>query len=347
MASGEKIIEVSKAAGFASLFGHISKGAGDTLNLPEGAVNIGGNGLGYLLEPAVDWSPLTNNDGSFAALAMGDDVYIYAVQDASGIAQWVASKNSTVPTGYTAGNSRKIGGFHYGRVRPTANRYDATYAPATQIVPNSCWDLRHRPTCDPTGMVEVIPGKLWVDIYLNSEGSGTWPDNIPVSRYGATPIKDDVYARSDFHLLARNAGKQLPTVEQFKAYAQGCLQGNDANNDAAWSATTNTGPTTTGAVAKAVSMFNVVDAAGNLWDWIDNHYDRGGTWVYDKTVVDVGKDAAFARGEVYHAAWRCFLGGGSFGNGVRAGAGCLGSDASPWSAIGDVGLRGVCGALGA
>ena len=347
MASGDKIIEVSKAAGFVSLFGHISKGTGDTLNLPEGAVNIGGNSFGYLLEPAVDWDPVANNDGSFASLALGDDVCIYAVRDASGIAQWVASKNSTVPTGYTAGTSRKLGGFHFGRVREKADRYDAAITPATQIVPNSCWDLRHRPTCDPTGMVEVIPGKLWVDIYLNSEGSGTWPDNIPVSRYGATPIKDDVYARSDFHLLAANAGKQLPTVEQFKAYAQGCLQGNDANNDAAWSATSNTGPTTTGAVAKAVSMFNVVDAAGNLWDWIDNHHDLGGTFAYDKAVVDVGKDAAFARGEVHHAVWRCFFGGGDFDYGVRAGAGCLYSNAHPWYAIGSVGLRGVCGALGA
>ena len=357
MASGDKFIIPAMAAGFSSLFGTINKGAGDTLNLPEGMVNIGGNGKGYLLAPQTDWDPLAagNNDGSFAALALGDDIYIYAVQAASGTAQWLASANSTVPTGYTSSDSRKIGGFHYGRVRPVANRYDAAYAPAVQIVPNSCWDLQHRPTCDPTGMVEVVPSKLWVDIYLSSEGAGVWPENAPVSAYNAAPIKDDIYARIDFHLLARNAGKRLPTVEEFLTYAEGAPQGNDGNNDTAWSATTNSGPTTTGAVAKAVSMFNVVDAAGNLWEWLDDHYDLGleNRTGWDKSIVDVGKDAAFARGEmrsyVYGASdassWRSFLGGGPFDDGAHCGSRCLNSNANPWNANGNVGLRCVCDAL--
>jgi hypothetical protein len=355
MAAGDKIVIPAQAAGFISLFGHIQKGSGNTLNLPEGMVNIGGNANGYLLAATPNWDPVLNSDGSFSSLALGDDVYIYAVQDASGIAQWVASKNSTFPTGYAAASSRKLGGFHYGRVRPVANRYDTAYAPAVQIVPNSVWDLQHRPTCDPTGMVEVIPGRLWVDIYLNSEGSGTWPENIPVSRYGAVPIKDDIYARTDFRLLARNAGKRLPSAEEFLTYAEGAPQGNDGNNDTAWSATTNTGPTNTGAVAKAVSMFNVVDAAGNLWEWLDDHYDLGleNRTGWDKSIVDVGKDAAFARGEmrsyVYGASdaasWRCFVGGGPFVHGVRCGSRCLYSHAIPWDANGHVGLRCVCDAL--
>ncbi|PWG62872.1 phage major tropism determinant [Spiribacter halobius] len=347
MASGDRIILPAQAAGFIALMGHIEKGTGDTLNLPEGMANIGGNSQGYVLAPQTDWDPLGagNNDGTFDALALGDDIYIYAVTDPSGTAQWLASKNSTVPSGYTAGTSRKIGGFHYGRVRPVAERYDSAYSPATQIVPNSVWDLQHRPKCDPSGMVEVVPGRLWVDIYLNSEGSGTWPENVPVSQYGATLIKDDVYARVDFHVLARNAGKRLPTVEEFLTYAVGAPQGADANNDTAWSDTSNTGPTTAGGVAKAVSMFNVVDAVGNLWDWLDNQIDLGGTFAWDRTVVDVGQDSAFARGEVYHAGWRCFLGGGNFGEGVHAGARCLFLPANPWGANGGVGLRCVCDAL--
>lgn len=348
---------VGQPAGSVWLMGQMSKGAGDTLNLPEGQANIGGNGLGYLLSAETDWDPTlaANQDGGVGALALGDNVYIYAVQQASGIAKWIASKNSSVPTGYTSANSRKIGGFHYGRVRPVANRYDTAYAPAVQIVPNSVWDLQHRPTCDPTGMVEVVPGKLWVDIYLASEGSGTWPENIPVSRYGVPPIKDDIYARSDFHLLARNAGKRLPTVEEFLTYAEGAPQGNDGNNDTAWSATTNTGPSNTGTVAKAVSMFNVVDAAGNLCEWLDDHYDLGlesrNAWTAD--IVDVGKDAAFARGQAYTyvygasdtSSWRGFVGGGQFDDGVRCGSRRLGSDAHPWDAHGVVGLRCVCDAL--
>ena len=347
----------AQGAGHFELMGSIEASGAMRLDFPEGILNIGGNGKGYVLEAVTDWDPtaVANQDGSLDALALGDDVYLYAVQSDDGRAGLIASTNITVPGGYTSANSRKIGGFHYGRVRPVANRYDTAYAPAVQIVPNSVWDLQHRPTCDPTGMVEVVPGKLWVDIYLASEGSGTWPENIPVSRYGVPPIKDDIYARVDFHLLARNAGKRLPSAEEFLTYAEGAPQGNDGNNDTAWSATTNTGPTNTGAVAKAVSMFNVVDAAGNLWEWLDDHYDLGleNRTGWDKSIVDVGKDAAFARGEVrsyiYGASdtssWRSFLGGGQFGNGVFCGSRCLNSDASPWIAHGDVGLRCVCDAL--
>ena len=338
---------VGQPAGSVWLMGQIEKGTGDTLNLPEGQINIGGNGLGYLLTAQTDWDPVLadNQDGTITALALGDNVYIYAVQQASGIAKWVASYNSTVPSGYTTANSRKVGGFHYGYVRPIANRYDTAFVPTAQIVPNSCWDLQHRPTCDPTGMVEVIPGSLWVDIYLNSEGSGVWPENIPVSAYGATPIKDDIYSRSDFHQLIANAGKRLPTVEEFLRYAEGAPAGLDASNDQAWTATTNTGPTTTGAVAKAVSQYNVVDPVGNLWDLLDNHHDLGGTFAWDSTVVDVGQDSAIARGSVYHAAWRAAVGGGNWANGVLAGARCLYLNAYPWTANGNVGLRGACDAL--
>ncbi|SFT73629.1 hypothetical protein [Halomonas saccharevitans] len=334
-------------AGHFEMMGSIVASGAMRLDVPEGVLNIGGNGKGYVLPPLVDWDPtaVANQDGSLDSLTLGDDVYLYAVQGADGRAGLVASTNITVPGGYTSETSRKIGGFHYGRVRTIAQRYDTAITPATQIVPNSVWDLSHRPTCDPTGMVEVVPGRLWVDIYLNSEGSGTWPENIPVSRFGVQPIKDDIYSRSDFHLLVRNAGKRLPTVEEFLTYAEGAPQGNDGNNDLAWSATGNSGPTTTGAVAKAVSMFNVVDAAGNLWDWLDNHHDLGGTYNWTTSVVNVGKDSSIPRGQVYHAAWRCFVGGGNFGNGVRCGARCLYSHAHPWSASGSNGFRGACDAL--
>ena len=188
MAAGDKIVIPAQAAGFVSLFGYMGKGTGDTLDLPEGMVNIGGNSLGYLLAAQTDWDPVANSDGSFAGLALGDDAYIYAVADASGTAQWVASKNSTVPDGETADTSRKIGGFHYGRVRELADAFSVGASLAVQIVPNSVWDLNHRPTCTPTGMVEVIPGKLWVDIYLASEDGAAWPDTVPLSRFDATPL---------------------------------------------------------------------------------------------------------------------------------------------------------------
>ncbi|OXS13994.1 hypothetical protein CGX12_16565 [Zobellella denitrificans] len=350
-------IQPAAAAGFASLLGRIRAGVGDTLDLPEGQINIGGNGKGYLLPPAASWDPLApiNNDGTVSALTLGNNWYIYAVADPSGIARWLASLNATYPDGYHDGNSRKVGGCHIGRIRGVANRYDNAYVPVVGIVPNSCWDLQHRSKADPTGMAEVIPGALWADIYLNSEGPGTWPENIPVSAYGQMPIRDDIYSRSDFHQLARNAGKRLPTVEEWLVLAEGAPQGADGNNDTAWSRTTNTGPTTTGTVAKSVSQLNLVDTVGNLREWIDSHYDYGysttGYWL--ASAVNVGKDAAIPRGQLYSYAsgasgtpgWRAWVGGGSWDGGARCGSRCLSSDAYPWHAIGGVGLRCVSDAL--
>jgi hypothetical protein len=335
------------AAAFWQIMGQIAAASASTLNIPEGLVNIGGNGCGYILNERADWDPTSadNQDGTLDSLALGDNVSLYAIPGSDGRAGVISSLNSTYPDGYSSLTSRKIGGYHYGRVREVADRYDTSVTLATQIVPNSVWDLSHRPTCSPVGMAEIIPGAVWVDIYHNSEGSGIWPQNVPVSAYGVTPITDDVYARTDFGLLAGNAGKRLPTVSEFCVYADGAPQGSDSANTAAWAATTNTGPTTTGAVAQAVSTLNIIDAAGNLWDWLDDQHDLGDTYAWSTSVVDVGKDAAYYRGAVYHAGWRAFVGGGTWCDGAHCGARCLFSNAGPWDASGHVGLRCACGAL--
>mgnify|MGYP001770677065 CR=1 FL=1 len=340
MESGERISMPAMAAGFASLLGQIAKGAGDTVNVPEGMINIGGNGRGYLLQAVANWNPLTNNDGTFSSLSLGDDICIYAAQSATGVSDLIASKNTTFPDGYTADNTRKIGGFHVGRVRPFSERYNASYVPAVGIVPNSVWDLHHRPVCDPSGFAEMPDGR-WISIYQLSEGSGTGAGVVPVSRYGATPIKDDIYARKDFPNLLQNAGMYAPDVQLFRCYAQGAPQGSDTNNDTAWSATSNSGPTTTGAVAKAVSQFNIVDAVGNLWDYLSTEYNTGTAWNWDRSVVNTGIDASHPRGEVYHDNWRSALGGGRFDHGARDGAECVNWINFPWNSSGSVGVRGV------
>src|SRR5690606_39970691 len=72
-------------------------------------------------------------------------------------------------------------------------------------------------------------------------------------------------------------GKRLPTLAEFFVYADGAPQGNNNNNNTAWSATGNSGPRTTGGVLKAVSCTGVRDAVGNLWDLCADHYDVGST----------------------------------------------------------------------
>jgi len=339
MATGDKIIIPAQAAGFASFLGHLEKGTGDTVHTPEGMLNIGGNGLGFLLDPRTNWDPVANNDGSFSSLAIGDDIYIYAVRDYSGLATLVASKNSAVPDGATANESRKIGGFHYGKVRPLADAYNAAAVLPTQIIPNSCWDLRKRPTCDPSGMVEIIPGKLWSDIYLASEDGTAWPDTVPLSVYNATPLTGtEGYSRMDYIRLARNAGKRLPDYPESLALAYGVPQG--ATGAAA---RINTGDHS-GYGFECVSCLNVDQPSGNLWQPTSHYYDRstGTTWYDD---LNTGKDAANDHGQWYGGQFRMALFGGHWSYAAEAGARCVNLSNHPWNVYSTVGIRAVCDSL--
>lgn len=345
MSKGDKFIIPAMAAGFFSMKGQISI-TGNSVSIPEGMVNIGGNMFGYLIAAAViDPFAAINRDNSYSSLTLGDDIYIYACQHASGVAKIVCSKNSTSPAEYNTTNSRKIGGFHVGRTRPMSARYDATYLPVTSIVPNSVWDLQHRPRCEPTGMVEISPGGLWVDIYLSSVVSGSWPDVVFGSRFGVQPVRSTGgYSELDLGQGILNAGKRLPDVEEFVRYAYGAPQGADGNNNTAWTAATNTSPTTNGSVQRAVSCSNVIDAVGNLWERLNGHFDLGSSnnvFVWDAAVVNSGQDAVISRGQVNHCAWRSWLGGGGWLDGARAGARTISSSSLPWGAGGSIGVRGV------
>jgi hypothetical protein len=351
MASGDITIVPAQAAGFFSFQGSIAKNSGgDLLDIPAGMLNIGGNGKGYLMAAVTGFNPylLANRDASFSAVALGDDIYVYGCQQATGYVKLICSKNATAPTGYTAANSRKIGGFHVGRTRPIAQRFVAAYAPLAGIVPGSVWDLGHRPKCSPEGMNEFQPG-LWGSIYLLSVISGAWPNVVFGSRYNVSPVRSTGgYNELDLHRGIHASGMREPSFEEWLMMADGAPQGLDATNDTAWSATSNTGPCNTGALQKSVSCANFVDCVGNLWEHLNYHFDIGnGTnaYAWDATVVNTGQDSAQARGQVLHVAWRSAVAGGSWGEGVHAGARTLDTLESPWGANGNIGARGVSDSL--
>jgi len=351
MAAGDILVVPAQAAGFISLQGRIAKNSGgDLIDIPAGMVNIGGNGAGYLLAAQTGLSPTAgaNHDGSVTALNLGDDVYIYACRHASGYAKIVFSKNASVPNGYTASNSRKIGGFHVGRTRPIEQRFAASFTPTVGIVPNSVWDALNRPKSAPEGMAEFAPGK-WGSIYLLSVVSGSWPNVVFGSRFGVQPVRSTGgYNELDLHRGLHAAGMREPTFEEWLMMAYGAPAGADGNNDTAWSATSNTGPCNTGAVAKSVSCANFVDCVGNLWERLAHHVDIGSStnsYAWDASVVNTGQDAAFSRGRVFHVAWRYAIAGGYWADGAFCGARTLALHAGPWGSNGTVGVRGVSDAL--
>lgn len=286
------------------------------------------------------------------SLTLGTNYFVYAVQQ-SGAIGFVLSANSTYPSGYSAATSRKIGGFHYGRVRTVAQAYDRNAALAVQVVPNSVWDLLHRPRCDdPTGMVEINKG-LWMDIYLSSEDGTGWPSTIAMSQYNATPLTGtELYSYYDYQRLARNAGKRLPSYSEWLQAAWGVPEG--ASNAGARIATGGVGFALPGGNPSSsqyyfVSCQGIDQPAGNLYQVCAVFMDMyNGTTAangaYAQTSVDQGKSSQ-AQGSVYNQSMKLLIAGGYWSDGPAAGARCANLAHAPWNVFAGVGLRCVSDSL--
>lgn len=299
----------------------------------------------------------TANLDTGSGFEMGTDYYIYCCDPTNGSDTvdrdevFVISKNSTYPSGYTADNSRKIGGFHYGKCRYVnalgnpINSSGAENGSGWQgnvyngIIPNSVWTTKHRPKCDdPSGMVYLGNG-LWGDIYLSSDNGSQGLQ----SKYNANPITGteglNWYIANE---KARRVGKRLPTYAEFCQAAAGSPEGQDGNNTYAWSATGNTGRQKTGYVANAISALNIRDLVGNVWKWLDEFCldPMASAWNwYD--VLGAGYGDAYIPS---NTALRALVGGGDWDNGVRDGSRAVNPVNYPWSVDGSIGVWCVCDA---
>lgn len=304
-----------------------------------------------------------------AAFAVGSDYYVYICdsrQDAQD-EQYIISLNSTYPSGWNASNSRKIGGFHYGRCRKIndnmqpVNSSGAIFgtgwesAVSNGILPRSVWTLGHRPKCSPEGMV-YLGGGTWVDIYLNSDDGAQGLK----SEYNCAPMTGTEGMNwYTFTERLMKSGKRMPDYSEFCAYAFGSPQGLDGANTNAWTATTNTGRGTTGSVVNAVSAVGCVDAVGRVWEWLNDlitraehatnaEYHPTAAWGWDKksplrdnaTKYDVGNIYQY-----YAYSLAALLAGGSWYDGVRAGARAVYCSSCPWSVSTIIGVRGACDSM--
>lgn len=347
----------AKIPGYYNASGYLEKGAGDTINVPDAGIEIGGQGL--IIESQTNLDPLTNNDGSFASFALGTDYYLYACQPGPHTikAKLIFSINSTYPTDYTANNSRKIGGFHYGRVRAVdanGTPIDATNGAygtgweddvSNGIVPNSVWDLKNRPICSPEGMAKV--GRIWVDIYLATQDetislvNGKISTGKLKSAYNTYPVVLSMYS---FNELARRSGKRLLTMQEWLKAAEGSPQGNDADNVNAWSATTNVAKAATGTVVNAISAANIVDCVGNLLEWLDEFMlnPTGATPAWYDPMIGQGVGRLYMYSTTgLHA----MLAGGAWDDGANTGSRCVGVNEYPWIEAVTLGCRLACDPL--
>ena len=282
---------------------------------------------GYLLTSQIEldlsnsdtWDTISGTDYTTASNRNGKDFYIYACIPTSGnTPDLLVSADASTPDGYTTADSLKIGGFHtLCESVGTISGHTLTGYVQGDILPQSVWDLKHRPVSDPEGMVYDPKMKKWVDIYLASVSSGKL-----VSVNGGT-IADGASTEA-FHWYKfvqwfNEVGKKLPDQSEFHSFSMGANQGTNITGSA--------DPVTTGghtdtAGRRMISDIGCEDTCGVLSQW---SRDRGSdttasSWVdaYDANDSDVA-------GQHYQAP-NC----ARFGGGWNYGAIC-GSRCSSWS----------------
>ena len=305
-------------------------GAQLNLVLPEILVKVDGAAIRIaaqtlLLSTEANWDVATY---ATAANRAGKDFYVYA-KKSGGV---ILSINATYPTGYTALNTRKIGGFHCLAVSVgVISDHTLSGYVAGDILPRTVWDRFNRSSARQEGTFLSSAG-VWIDIYLPSV-SGS---NL-VSVNGGT-IADGVSAPA-FHCykfeqwFARQGMKSISQLEFFAA-TQGANQGTNIAGSA--DPTTTTGHTDT-AGRRMISNEGMEDGCGVLWQW---SRDQGGissaaAWAnaYDGNDAGVG-------GQHYNAPYRGLL-GGSWANGVICGSRGSTWIKDPLSLISDDSGRGV------
>jgi formylglycine-generating enzyme required for sulfatase activity len=317
--------------------------------------------------------------GSFQ---VGKDYYVYLVDDGAG-GVLVISANSTFPDGAVADNSRKLGGFHFGHIRCVNSRYapidsnGVIYGATgtiwqdnviTGIVQNSVWDLKNRPNCSPEGMVLI--GSRWVDIYKTSVAETVTFENgtnglfvangLLQSKYGQLPVTGTEGLNwYSFQELASRSGKRLQSYAEFIQSAAGNPGGQAAADDYGWTKTSNTTRARTGCNVNnntgqyvpaggvkpyAISAHNLVDAIGNVWEWINDTsiYDGGSTSGGWRDVLGADKGQLYAYTDYGIHAFLC---GGVWFNGVYCGGRTVLLNYDPWAVHTSFGSRLACDKL--
>ena len=274
--------------------------------------------------------------GQPSALA-GKDVYIYACQpiDVSSTQPiLVLSLNSTVPTGYSADNSRKIGGFHCLCLDVgTISGHTLSGYVTGDILPASVWDLIHRPKCKQGGMIYLDVTDTWHTIYgLSWDGTnlvsvyqGIWADGTSAKKW---------HGEATLEQLERQ-NMRLDWRHEFQMYAKGS---NEQTNIQGSSDPNTTGGHKDTAGRRMISNYGAEDCCGALWQWtMDLGFAGGSGWndsVYNSQVDDK------SYGRSYGTLYRLRV-GGCWDNGSGCGSRSVACYDSSAHVRADLGARGA------
>ncbi|MDD2317686.1 MAG: hypothetical protein PHD57_10095 [Desulfobacterales bacterium] len=297
-------------------------------------VNIGGAGAhAYELEAALEmdldeswvWDTQTPDDYTVAANRAGKDFYVYACIPGSGFSPiLILSAATTYPYGYTAADSRKIGGFHCECADVgIISGHTLTGYLAGDIIPRSIQDLHHRPYGrflpgfawgGPTDFDSLNYAPLWASIYHLS-GTGA---NIASVFGAAATVSRDFYNFADD---LKNIGARMMTDWEFAQLHSGSPEETNIFGSA--------NPTTVGghvdtASRRIVSNIGLEDMSGVWWIWLQNQQSYIAGADYDAAIAFGYENISGTRGSHYgqgtYQAQAAVLAGGAWNDAAYCGS---------------------------
>ena len=320
-------------------------GAG-TISLKAGTyVDVAGALLTFAAATAV----------TMPALSAGTDYAVYACADGT----LRADASFTSPTGYTAANSRLIGGFHYGLTAPGTTVAGGSFATAgtgmiwTQadvdaiagINAFSLWDLKWRCKGEQKSMALDPYAGVWAAIYFcpsnhiangiskyNTDvASGTVLPRIPVAYGGNGSANYTALTWWAANEIANSHGHRLPTEREFSSAAFGVTENQSLGGASSTIPATARQPGYT-------SRIGLEQVTGHVWTWGADSSARwdGASTPWNWRDVNGGRGQVYLYGDVNLA--RVLL-GGDRGSAAMSGSRASNWGGSPWSSSWTVGLR--------
>jgi len=296
--------------------------AANAISLKAGtAVEVHGKAISFATDTAVVMPTLTP----------GTDYAVYVCADGS----VRADANFKVPSGYTAANSRKIGGFHYAPGGNATAQKGGDTSPT--INPYALWDLKFRPASkDPRGMT-LVADSFWADIYLlgvnhNTDGTskygviiadGSGPPKIPAQFGGNGSRAYSSLTWWEAAEVMQAHGKQLPSYAEFAALAYGATEASSLGS----------APVSTLLKAAYTSKWGVIQATGCMWVW---GREFGGPYGSTTFSANTG-----GRGGTYQLSNAVRL-GGYWNDTSYAGSRCASWAYAPAASYYRISARGVC-----
>ena len=177
---------------------------------------------------------------------------------------------------------------------------------------------------------EIVRNGYFLPIYFNDRLTG------PMFTFNGTC--EDAIANEK----AARVGKRLPDLAEWLIAAEGSPQGLDGSNTNGWTATTNTARTAVGKIKNAISVKNIMDIAGNVWEWINELCldPTAASWNWYNVMSGYG--------QIYmpsQTALLALLGGGAWDNGVHCGSRAVSCYNYPCYVSTDIGVWCVCDSL--